>query len=113
MAEAPPLTANDAERASWCDCAIQREMRQGTGKQGKVWRGEFCVLNECEVLWWRFNSQIGLWISPIYDPYEYVYPGLKGSPWEHLDPQPKEEDDGKPSDVELFNTEGNTLRSEI
>lgn len=92
MSEAPQLTSNDAERASWCDCDIKREMRQGRNKQGKVWRGEFCVLNECEVLWWRYNSQIGLWITPIYDPNDY------------RDPQPKEASDERTSDPELLDT---------
>jgi len=93
MSTAPRLTAEEADKASWCDCGIKREMRQGSKKDGGSWRGEFCVLSECEVLWWRFNSQIGLWIRPMYDPHDHVYPGLKGSPWEHLDPEPKEAQD--------------------
>jgi len=111
MTNAPQLTSQEVSKASECECGIQREMKQGQNQYGKVWRGEFCVLNECPVLWWRYNEQIELWIAPLYEPNDYVYLGLKGSPWEHLDPQPKEEEDDRTNNVELLSTEGTSLRS--
>ena len=47
---------------------------------------EYCPNNECEVMWWRLSGvdDHKYWVAPIYDPYEFVYVGMKDTPWENL-----------------------------
>lgn len=88
MSNPPYITQQDKDSAGYCDHG-QRVLRQGRKKDGGAWRGEFCFLDECQPLWWSWNPQIevqgkvGLWIRPIYEPMDFVYHGLKGSPWEN------------------------------
>lgn len=81
----PQLTRDDFNRAGYCDHG-KRVIKQGVGKSGKPYRGEYCPNNECEVMWWRLSGvdDHKYWVAPIYDPYEFVYVGMKDTPWENL-----------------------------
>lgn len=91
MFQPTPLTTDLILKAGFCEHG-RRQLRQNVSKSGKAWRGEFCVVSECEPMWWRWNEQIGLWIAPMYEPMDYVYHGIANSPW--ADPKDTEEENG-------------------
>ena len=59
---AEPLRESDQEHAGYCRHG-RRRLRQGISKVGKVWRGEFCPTNVCEVNWWRFHEPSDSWVQ--------------------------------------------------
>ena len=68
---AEPLRASDQDRAGYCRHG-KRILKQGVGRNtAKVWRGEFCPAKVCEVNWWRWNGQIGVWVD-YREPEDYL-----------------------------------------
>ena len=75
MSEPERLRESDQDRAGYCR-HNKRILKQGTSKTtGKVWRGEFCRAGVCEPEWWRWNDTMGIWVSPMHEPNDYLYVG--------------------------------------
>jgi len=86
LSESERLRESDQDKAGYCrhdKCILKQGVNKNTGK---VWRGEFCRAGVCEPTWWRWHEQIGVWISPMYEPNDYLYVGWKERAEERNDP---------------------------